>query len=474
VIEGRLRGERGQVAVAAIGIVAIIALAAAGLGTLGRAQLVQARAEHAAQRASLAGASLMLARQGDLYPRWDAGSRRTLPPRLSVDRYLDLARAAARAAATASGAVIGDVTFEPDRHTGPGAAPRRLLVSVRLHSTGLPAWVGRGRIEMLGSARARAGIAAEPIELDRGLPRAAETAGSASAAAAAVTAALAQLGWPYVWGGESREEGGFDCSGLVDYALERAGVPVGRPTAAGLQSIAQSIPLVEAALDPGDLVFVGTPAHHVGMVVAPGLAIEAPNRGAVVRLEPIARGGWTSAGRIAGLGADVRGAAAVPDWVPADWRASVLAAALREGLPPALLAAQIEAESGFDERARSPAGALGPAQFMPATWAGSWNPFRGSSPFDRGPALGAQALYMRRLLERAGGDVPRALAAYNAGWAGSEHGWPAETRVYVARIMRRFGGAEALASSHDLPTAVGAAVRLVARLLPLDRKGELG
>ena len=55
-----------------------------------------------------------------------------------------------------------------------------------------------------------------------------------------IAAASAQLGWPYTWGGESRAEGGFDCSGLIDYALAAAGFPVGRPTAAGLQALTRA------------------------------------------------------------------------------------------------------------------------------------------------------------------------------------------------------------------------------------------
>ena len=56
---------------------------------------------------------------------------------------------------------------------------------------------------------------------------------------AAVAAAEAQIGWPYVWGGESRAEGGFDCSGLIDYAYAAAGLVLpGRPTAADLWRLA--------------------------------------------------------------------------------------------------------------------------------------------------------------------------------------------------------------------------------------------
>ena len=114
-------------------------------------------------------------------------------------------------------------------------------------------------------------------------------------------------------------------------------------------------------------------------------------------------------------------------------------------MPPALLAAQLEAESGFDATARSEAGAQGIAQFMPATWAGGWNPQRAHSPFEPGPAIAAQARLMHDLLERADGDIATALAAYNAGPAVVPADWPRETRAYVARILRRFGGPAELA-----------------------------
>ncbi|HSD01110.1 MAG TPA: C40 family peptidase, partial [Gaiellales bacterium] len=120
------------------------------------------------------------------------------------------------------------------------------------------------------------------------------------ARAAVVRAALAQVGWPYVWGGESRTEGGFDCSGLVDHAYARAGYPLpGRPTAAVLW--AMSVPLAPGDLRPGDLVFLGARSglvHHVGLYAGGGWVIAAPHHGALVSVEPLAAVPWDGFGRI--------------------------------------------------------------------------------------------------------------------------------------------------------------------------------
>jgi cell wall-associated NlpC family hydrolase len=122
----------------------------------------------------------------------------------------------------------------------------------------------------------------------------------AGARAGIVRAALAQVGWPYVWGGESRTEGGFDCSGLVDHAYARAGYQLpGRPTADVLW--AMSVPLDPADLRPGDLVFLGARsglAHHVGLYAGGGWVIAAPHLGALVEIEPLAAVAWDGFGRI--------------------------------------------------------------------------------------------------------------------------------------------------------------------------------
>jgi soluble lytic murein transglycosylase-like protein len=145
----------------------------------------------------------------------------------------------------------------------------------------------------------------------------------------------------------------------------------------------------------------------------------------------------------------------VPASVPLALRGVIARSAQAEQLPPALLAAQLEAESGFDAAARSPAGAQGIAQFMPLTWSGAWNPQRERSPFEPAAAIAAQARLMRLLLEQKGGDVAAALAAYNAGPAVLPDAWPRETRAYVTRVMRRFGGPMSLGA--PVPPEVAAA-----------------
>jgi hypothetical protein len=115
-----------------------------------------------------------------------------------------------------------------------------------------------------------------------------------------VRAALAQVGWPYVWGGESRTEGGFDRSGLVDHAYARAGYQLpGRPTADVLW--AMSVPVDPADLRPGDLVFLGARSglvHHVGLYAGGGWVIAAPHRGALVEVERLDAVPWDGFGRI--------------------------------------------------------------------------------------------------------------------------------------------------------------------------------
>lgn len=89
------------------------------------------------------------------------------------------------------------------------------------------------------------------------------------------------IGTPYVWGGESFAEGGFDCSGLVMASLEAAGIEVsGRLTTYNVRSLGRSVPL--SAIKPGDAVVTGSGGHMV-LYEGGGHVISAPYTGATVK-----------------------------------------------------------------------------------------------------------------------------------------------------------------------------------------------
>ncbi len=134
---------------------------------------------------------------------------------------------------------------------------------------------------------------------------------------------------------------------------------------------------------------------------------------------------------------------------PSTYDALITKYATENGVPPRLLKAQMEQESGFKPDAVSPVGAGGLIQLMPGTFEGlrKAHPELGSNRFDPETNIHAAALYMKEMLDGTGGNVQLALAAYNAGpnndsvKAGKvpQNG---ETEVYVANIMKRYGGSE--------------------------------
>jgi hypothetical protein len=132
----------------------------------------------------------------------------------------------------------------------------------------------------------------------------------------------------------------------------------------------------------------------------------------------------------------------LPAFVPVRYREPILRSAAHWGVPPALMAGQLMAESGFDPNVGSPAGAQGIAQFMPSTAAA----YGLTNPYDPIAAIEAEAHLMHDLLEQFG-SPELALAAYNAGPAPVEAcrcipPYP-ETQAYVTRILALIGGAGA-------------------------------
>ena len=116
-----------------------------------------------------------------------------------------------------------------------------------------------------------------------------------------ISSAIAMLGQPYRYGGAA--PGGFDCSGLVEYAALRAGVRL--PRTAHEQLHAGS-PVSRADLKPGDLVFMHLARKelHVGIAIDAERFIHAPASGGRVRIDslvlPPYSAGFTGARRVIG------------------------------------------------------------------------------------------------------------------------------------------------------------------------------
>lgn len=83
------------------------------------------------------------------------------------------------------------------------------------------------------------------------------------------------LGEPYVWGGESRLEGGFDCSGALYYSAVRAGYRIARMSAQDYSRLGKKIPVGQQM--PGDCLFFGSSVNHIthcALYIGNGLMIE--------------------------------------------------------------------------------------------------------------------------------------------------------------------------------------------------------
>ncbi|MDB5099743.1 MAG: hypothetical protein JWM80_4164 [Cyanobacteria bacterium RYN_339] len=98
-------------------------------------------------------------------------------------------------------------------------------------------------------------------------------------------------GQPYEWGGgHSGVQGspaGVDCSGLVTQAARAAGLNFDG-TAEAQQGLGKPVAMND--LKPGDLVFSGKPAHHVGIYMGNGMVLQAPQPGEKVNLSPMGSG----------------------------------------------------------------------------------------------------------------------------------------------------------------------------------------
>ena len=256
------------------------------------------------------------------------------------------------------------------------------------------------------------------------------TAGSTGDAV--VAKAKQHLGTPYVWGGES--PGGFDCSGLMQWTYKQFGIDLPRVSTDQAKA-GRAVSAADAR--PGDLVFFERPGvDHIGMYAGDGQWVVAPKTGDVVKVQAVDLSKATTIRRI------------LPDPVtpvaaPGGGALASLfsAAGQQHGVSPALLSAVAKAESGYDPRARSGAGAQGLMQLMPGTAREL-----GVDPWDPAQAVDGAARLLKAHLSRFG-STELALAAYNAGpGAVVQHGGIPpyrETRDYVQKVMAELRGGAA-------------------------------
>jgi hypothetical protein len=287
--------------------------------------------------------------------------------------------------------------------------------------------------------------------------------GAGGDAATVIAAARRWLGTPYSWGGGGpagpskgidRGAGtiGFDCSGLTQYAMAAAGYTIGGTTREQIDDGTAVAGVAQA--QPGDLIFWGSPVHHVAIYLGGGKVIHAPKTGDVVKISNL----W-DVSDISAIRRIVQPSiGGVTSVVPAGQWAALLpaggasyaglfeAAGRKYGVEPQLMAGLAWQESGYAADVvscsrRSSVGAMGLMQFMPGTASGF-----GIDACNPAQAADAGTKYIANLY-RQFGSVSLALAAYNAGPGNVKKygGVPpfAETRNYVSAVVghcRHLGG----------------------------------
>lgn len=411
------RDERGQAALVLIGGLLLLVAGAVALTWVAAGVAAHGARQRAADLGALAAARTLV----DLRPQ-------ALEAPADASAFAGMARASARRTAEANGGLRVTVRL------GAGPLPDRVTVLVR-----------------------------DPIRLPGGV-----RIGGRARAVAAVAAGLTPIGDGEYRGPLARRQG-RPMRPDVALAFDRLAAAARRDghrvlVVSGFRTNAEQARLFAARPDPRWVARPGTSLHRLGTELDLGppsaygwLAANAGRFGFIKRYawEPWHFGFGRSPGSVSvGFGAPAgSSASAVPPFVPARYAPALRRASARWSVGAGLLAAQLQQESGFDPRARSPAGALGIAQFMP----GTARQYGLRDPTDADAAIDAQAHLMHDLLARFG-SVPLALAAYNAGpgRVASCRCVPpiAETQAYVQRIVT-------LARGYGADGAAGPVVRLV-------------
>lgn len=139
-----------------------------------------------------------------------------------------------------------------------------------------------------GFARVKSGDG----KIDGWIPTSAFISASQEKVQNVINVAKSQIGKPYVWGGTGPNS--FDCSGLMYYAF-RNGTNISLPRVSKNQATVGTY-VSRENLKPGDLIFWGSPIHHVALYIGNGQYIHAPEPGKTVTIAKL--GSYTTARRV--------------------------------------------------------------------------------------------------------------------------------------------------------------------------------
>jgi hypothetical protein len=422
-LRARLAADRGQAGMVLLGLLVAVVLGAIVLGGIARGVGVRGDLQSAADLSALAAARAM----HDAYPRVfeppEIGGVGN-PRHLERAEYLTLGEHAARATATRNGAHDVSVAFP-----GGGLAPIRVRVTVH------DAIAVSDRAEVPNAATAEAELAPPGADPAAGALDAGEYRGPFAYRQGKPMRPDVALAFDRMAAAARSDGVALLITSAFRTDAEQARLFAAHPDPKWVAPPGRSLHRLATELD------LGPPAAYAWLATN-GERFHFQQR---YDWEPWHYGytlnpGSSSVSHRTGDGGDGRSSGTLPSFVPARFAAAIARAAQRWSVSGALLAAQLYEESHFNPFARSTAGALGVAQFMPATAAA----YGLGDPFDADRAIDAQAHLMRDLL-RTFAAVPLALAAYNAGPArvracGCVPAIP-ETQSYVADILGLLHGA---------------------------------
>ncbi|MBI5310404.1 MAG: transglycosylase SLT domain-containing protein [Actinobacteria bacterium] len=428
----RLLSQRGQAAILLVAGCLVVFAGVAAFAQYGTAFLARGRLQRAVDLAGLAAAQSMSRDFSRLMSPASMPDGSPNPAHISRTTYLDRARAAARRSLELSRVAPRQTSFE----FPVGAAPTVVTVTIaRDRHLALPAGDGRAeRVTLRAAATAR-------LAFEFGaMPGVAQARASGGGYSGPLAYRQGKPMRPDVATAFDRLQSSARASGhslLIASAFrsdaEQARIFAQRPDPKWVAPPGTSLHRYATELDlgpPSAYGWLAANARRFGFIKR--YAWEAWHWGFSSNPRDVPaqyeRGSFEPRhGRFDGAGG-------LPAYVPARFAATIARAAQRHNVQPELLAAQLQAESGFNPSAVSPAGAQGIAQFMPATARAVGL----RDPFDPEQAIDAQARLMSAHLRRFG-TIPKALAAYNAGPGAVEryNGVPAfpETQSYIARIL---------------------------------------